>query len=751
MMGTGQFRVAVVTVFGLWAASAAPAGGKKLLRNGGFTDWADGKPAKWDLWGAPQKVSRDADAGRAAEGAAVRVDIVKADKGRYGQIRQGVAVQPDTWYRLDVDMRSSAAGVGFAEVKRIVGGKEAERIPTSHSTTRWTTHSKAFCSGEATKLDVGLRYRQGPDQVGRTVWFARARLVALPGPPEGIPGVSEVKAPMDISEHGPHAVPTFECVGLSWRTREGSSHNPCRVRYRAKGEDAWREAMDLWFDPNPYEAKRDSYHFGDDDRRSYEYRGSIVHLRPDTAYEVELALARSGTKRTLTFRTWSEQLQVKAEREVSRDGDTFEITEGGSAEDGYVVYTLPKGTVRTSANRDEPNVRVKAPYVILRGLRLVGGKHGIELGDVHHVVVEDCDISGWGRTAGPEGYGENLNAAVYSKSVKLEHIVVQRCALHHPASNSNSWMQERVRSDGGKTFHPMGPQGIAFRGGRGRYVIRHNHIHSDKEHMFNDGMGETRNFSFRGFPNRDSDIYGNRVSHCWDDALEIEGANINVRVWGNAVDRTYVALAAATTSQGPLYLWRNVAWRGWKGGGDDAESYKAGPLLKLGNENVRWVRGKIYVLHNTIHQPPARPGHKTTCGMRAGLICTGRTKRQWQITSRNNILHLRTDNGRAIYEPFKHPTNDFDHDMTNGQFHFASGQEAHVLRAAPVWEKAPDGRLWLKPGTPGHDRAVRLPNFNDGFLGAAPDMGAVETGSSREPRCVLAPPPPGAEEGRPIR
>jgi hypothetical protein len=35
----------------------------------------------------------------------------------------------------------------------------------------------------------------------------------------------------------------------------------------------------------------------------------------------------------------------------------------------------------------------------------------------------------------------------------------------------------------------------------------------------------------------------------------------------------------------------------------------------------------------------------------------------------------------------------------------------------------------LAPNSPGYDRGARIPNFNDGFTGAAPDMGAHEAGT----------------------
>lgn len=71
-----------------------------------------------------------------------------------------------------------------------------------------------------------------------------------------------------------------------------------------------------------------------------------------------------------------------------------------------------------------------------------------------------------------------------------------------------------------------------------------------------DGIGGADNFSTKGFPWADSDIYGNRISHVYDDAIEAEGANRNVRIWGNYLDRVFVPIANAATSIGPLYVWR---------------------------------------------------------------------------------------------------------------------------------------------------------------------------------------------------
>ena len=54
-----------------------------------------------------------------------------------------------------------------------------------------------------------------------------------------------------------------------------------------------------------------------------------------------------------------------------------------------------------------------------------------------------------------------------------------------------------------------------------------------------------------GMPTSDSDIYGNILMHAWDDAIEAEGSNMNVRIWGNYMDQTATGVATTSTSRGP--------------------------------------------------------------------------------------------------------------------------------------------------------------------------------------------------------
>ena len=168
---------------------------------------------------------------------------------------------------------------------------------------------------------------------------------------------------------------------------------------------------------------------------------------------------------------------------------------------------------------------------------------------VQHVVVEDCHITGWGRIGGARVWGvtSDMDSGVYAEN-DAGHLVVQRNLIENPRGGANDW----------ESGHPGGPQGVSLIDSRGGNVIRYNTIRSTDDHGFNDGIGGASNFSFKGSPNRDSDIYGNIISNCWDDCIESEGANMNVRIWSNYIHHTFVDIASAATSMGPIYIFRNV-------------------------------------------------------------------------------------------------------------------------------------------------------------------------------------------------
>jgi len=515
----------------------------------------------------------------------------------------------------------------------------------------------------------------------------------------------------------PSAVSTFHCIGVYWSPQDGSSYNVCQVRYRSYGSTGWKEALPLWYDDRGI----GGYPAG--------YRGSIVNLEPGTTYEIELILLNTGTTETFTASTWSEDFPI-AKTVYLPAGTTnqaLRITESGSP-DGYILYTHPEGESSTiDVNNEEDScIYVSASYVIIRGLILrEASVHGIRiLNNVHDVVIEECDISGWGRLQEGE-WGHELDAAVYSNSPNIERIIVQRNKLHHPRADTNSW-KEPARTIPRNTHHPLGPEAIVFtpRNERaGNYVIRYNEIYSDDDHYFQDSMGDSHNYSYHGFPIRDTDIYGNYVANCWDDGIQAEGANCNVRIWGNYITRTAEKIATQSVSVGPLYIWRNVfgisrvgpndnyGWRAFKSGDDEG-----------------YGGGKTYIFHNTTLQPPP-PDYGSSDGLSAHDAILTNT------CTRNNIFHV-PSGGDSIHSGGSSSTNDFDYDLYNGWLKVGAGHELNGVYGVPTYSRSSGydsttnkGIFELSSSSPGYDAGVVIPNFNDNYNGAAPDIGAHEASS----------------------
>lgn len=675
--------------------------GEGALQNPNFKDWSGTIPVGWTDR-SNQTYSPIGEEGGLA------VEITK-ESGRSGEFLQKIPVESGKRYRIAGEIRATKASVCYIQVKRYADGQELDRLSTARNKgDTWATVDKVFQTDGVEYIEVLLRWNQKNENVGDVLGFRNLSLEIVP--------------PLTFNgeEVPPRAVPTFNSIGLYWKPEGGSAERSVTTEYRKKGESAWKPALPLWFDATLH-AEEAAMH-------TAEYRGSIVNVDAGSTYQVRLQL-QDGPERVLEVSTWDEDFKIARKVTVPRESsDTFTITEGGSAEEGYVLYEAEPGTVWDVNDQATSNIKIDASWVIVRGLTLKGAKnHGIVLGDVNHIVIDACDISGWGETM-PDGQAKNFNSAVYSGSRELEYIVIQNCEIHHPRSDSNSWKEQRP---GTNSSHPAGPQAVTFMAGKGLFVVRYNRIYSDMDHMFNDAMGEYRNFSFTGFPNRDSDIHDNYVSHCWDDSLEIEGANMNVRVWNNYMDMSYGAIGGASTSLGPAYFFRNVYAVSRKHSGTDANSFRGHYLLKLGNKRSEFTRGAMFVFHNTTLQPPSPSSvwPDPSSGAQSGMVFTDMKNQQQNMTSRNNIFQMRKDSDWAIRDVQKTRNNDFDYDLYNGRIMAKEGSQQHGIVGAPRYERAPDGRLWLASDSLGYDAGAVIPNFNDDYTGAAPDVGAVEANS----------------------
>ncbi|MEX0777658.1 MAG: right-handed parallel beta-helix repeat-containing protein [Phycisphaeraceae bacterium] len=502
------------------------------------------------------------------------------------------------------------------------------------------------------------------------------------------------------------SVSTFHCLSLYWSPENGDAATKVLVKYRAAGQKAWRQGLPMRHNPvQTPECKGN-------------YRGSIVNLQPGTAYEIALTLEGTDIHTTLNASTWREEFPIASTVKAQSGGRTLVVSKSGTPS-GYVLYD-GIGVVIDGQNQVDLGISVDASYVILRGFTIRNVKqHGIRIMKGHHIVIEDCGISQWGSEE-ENGFGFDYQACVFSNHKDLQSVVIQRNKFHHPSWDTNSWAEQH-----GKGRHPAGPQTIVFWESAGNHVIRYNECWSDEDHYYNDIIGAGKNGSFRGFPGADSDIYGNYLAHSWDEGIESEGGNQNVRIWNNYIDNTLMAIGNAATSIGPLYVWRNVAGRSHSPPGS-SWNLTHGNFMKMGfADGEHWMTGHMYVFHNTLLQPKGE-GYN-------GL--GGESRILKHCVSRNNILHVRPGDTHAISTDKRSDDNDFDYDLLSAA-RYPDSHEKNGIKGTPKYMPSAGfsfetrtGSFQLAPGSPGLDTGQVIPNFSDVFTGAAPDLGAHEAGT----------------------
>jgi hypothetical protein len=575
----------------------------------------------------------------------------------------------------------------------------------------------------------------------------------------------------------PHAVTTFHSIGVYWHVPGGSGS--AQVEYKEASSSTWIAGHEATFDA-----------------RNNEYRGSIVEVKPGTTYDIRLT---AGSQVTLQTTTWKESFPVPAGYTINIQPGvkTVQIwsanvalpffTVTGSHQDirvpqnataqQYTLVTAPAGQLLDQtggASNGGSCIAIVGGtrYLIIRGVTMVNCTlNGILLArfstptrSTSDIVIEDNDISAFGPAPSSQTFG-GINCGFYwetSDSLRPTRIIMQRNRIHDPKFGSTNWTND--------PSHPRGVNGLYFNHCGTNHVVRYNEIYSTGPNYFMDGIGGAENASREsdgftpfhyaagsgtegfGFPWADSDIYGNRVTHAYDDAIEAEGANRNVRIWGNYMDKVGIGIANATTGMGPLYVWRNVsnllANMKCPAPCDPDNTEDRGPFVKAGKTYAPGTipslnGGRSYYYHNTVLQPDIGTSYPGGAGY--GIGNAGGNL--YNIVSLNNIWH--------IHKPLPGPGNDFwsilancnlgpcsaEYDVYNGRVELVPGTVAPEPNGFPgvptyagivlpvdgsgAWTGSAD--FTLATTSLGYRAGTFIPNFS---RYASPDVGAHQTGTA---------------------
>jgi PKD repeat protein len=536
-------------------------------------------------------------------------------------------------------------------------------------------------------------------------------------------------APVDSDPAGTlgSAVPTFHSMSLYYDTAtpancSTSNDSGCKVwmRYRKAIEpnSAWREGFPMWFDARTG---------GDDLPYVFPARGSAVHLKPGTKYYFEFGTGTSydtaDWQHHVAGTTWSETFPEDTVTTIPSQSAPFVITAsmGGSASayrvyDGCQTYQGSVCVAKSLVDRNGAGVItpppasgsstpytpdashgivVKGSFVIVRNVRVKGAAMaGIHIAPgVTDVVIEDTEVWDWAHQPGnccsgdPEPnpnawgtWGWNEVGAIHvggasssSGGSGNSRIVIQRNIIKAPHLGSFPW---DTGPDGcsATSNHPIGPNGISVSNADQQIVIRYNEISgdpADNTKWLQDGIGGKSNFSAKGSPGADSDIYQNIVMQAYDDGIEAEGGGRNVRIWGNYISDVVAGVAASVVHYGPHYAWRNVMNRGRKchtiASTDNDDPDSAG--FKYQGIRDGFGDGIRYVFNNTLLQENIGT---VPDGAANGINSFGNGTVSLRHTIvRNNILHVRKsddDDYISLRMGSAPVAGEFSHNIYNGYY-----------------------------------------------------------------------------------
>lgn len=568
---------------------------------------------------------------------------------------------------------------------------------------------------------------------------------------------------------------TYHCLSIYWTRPIAAS---CTVQYKREvGETTWNRAQDLYWDGVSGVGDTNVHlaHQG-------QFKGSIVNLKPGVRHRIRLSVPGEAAKEfTVSTRADNPPTAGLPTKAIPTGANVAFATDSGGNEASWQVYDGGGGAITNNERGPDVAITVRHSKVIVRNITISGARKNaiVVAPGVSDVIIERCDLSNWGRTQavannenGPNGrdwdYGSPApgDVAIGAQdgaiiADKTRRVTIQHCRIHHPRYRAAVWQEFAVRFG-----HPHGP--FALRTGttdnatgagawEGNHVIRFNEFYSDANKPFEDTLGLGQNFSKTGFPGPDSDLYGNLFRHCADDAIEADGGNCNVRVWGNYFDACYSRLSHQCSTIGPSYFFRNVIARGYgpvfnaikkiKPAGWPVQpgfevSYE---ILKLKSVATAHFNGPLYVYHNTSLVSGAL-GIKEVMNL-YDTKKDNPPRNIERVILRNNVW---VTTARYIADDSK--TTDWVNCLAQNDLHNKANQPGvdfswvtGNIAASPIWAAGsgtyptsdplgadtptprPSGFYQLRADSLGYHAGVAIPNFNRGDH--LPDVGAHESGA----------------------
>ena len=522
--------------------------------------------------------------------------------------------------------------------------------------------------------------------------------------------------------------PTITALGVQLLIADDDNFDATvSLRYRAAGTSVWRDGPELHrVHPELVVGRTVPAQFA----------GSVFFLAPDTAYELELHAQDPDGPVDQTVQLSGHTRPVPgdptAPHAVNVTNASELSTALSNAQPGDVI-TLAAGTyagafsLSASGTPDNPIVvrGVDRDAVVLDGQGCAGcNVFEVYGSDVH---LERMTLQNANRALRFQTQGATGNVV---RRLRITNVIQ---GIAGKPDQTDFYVCDNVLE--GRLSWPLtyaddgavhaSDEGIVVSGSG--HVVCHNQVQ---------GFGDALNSDQPGA--RADDFYGNDVRFTYDDGLELDESEGNVRAFRNRFTNTYDTLSFQPLFGGPAYAFQNVVVNVAN------EPFK---LHALGTAPAEPPVG-VLILNNTV----VRAGH-------AIQLSTANALHDY-VVENNVFLGSPTDGKVVEWDTpidFATGTIDWNGYAPDGSFEFGYGGTGHTyasfdavqaggryeqhgtLLAGPLFASGlgpptdysaelPPQDVALADGSPALDRARSVVGINDAFIGSAPDLGALERG-----------------------
>jgi hypothetical protein len=523
--------------------------------------------------------------------------------------------------------------------------------------------------------------------------------------------------------------PTTQGISIEWAiTGDSNNNGVVTVRYRPAGTTTWKTGMALFRIPA---GSNNTGSFGSGNGQwSNKHSGSLFDLDPGTTYEIELTLTDpdggSATQTTTATTRPIPQAAATATTKAVTPANFSAMLSGAAPGDILLMAAgnYPAFTVSRSGTDGKP--------IVLRGASVDGVviQGRVTMDDQNYVYLENVTVQGEVRMHGAsnmvvrgchiQSTGEGIDFEIGNAVPRNNYIV------DNDVVGAANWIDSQLSSDG---FN--GGEGIQFTGSG--HVVCFNHVKGFRDDISLMEYDEA-------YEQVSIDICNNDIEEATDDAVEADSAMGNVRVVRNRVRNCFDGMSSQPDLGGPTYYIQNTMY-----------NVLYSPF-KFHNGTVGDV-----VLHNTV----------VKCGDAFGCYAGVTWSRAY---FRNNLFiggigggtygGYGNGSGNVLDLADADATCSFDYDGlgsigTNtfagkiGATRFtslatlqANTTEVHAVQVdmsvfadtvpfpSNPYPPKPVVDLHLAAGSAAIDKGVVLVGLNDGFAGAAPDLGAYELGAT---------------------